>query len=310
MGTARSVRLAFPAAGVRELRLRPLRGADEAALSGGTPLSRAARLAEACAEGVPAGELAAGDLNRVMMAVHALNFSGRAEAVARCPDPGCGAEMDVELDFEAMLAASDGPGAEDVEAAVILDGRPHVARLRVLRVADLEAALACGDAEAGRRALIGRALTGLEAEDGGEPAGTERLLDDPAACDAVEAALTAADGFARLSVRGACPACGQETALAFEPRDFVLARLQGPGRLLDEVDAIARAITGARGRSCRCPWRGGRPTWRASPRGRVRERAGRPAARRGRRTSGGDAAGGTAPAQPLRDRGRGGGGDA
>jgi hypothetical protein len=196
--------------------LRPPCGADELAAGAGAPVERAARLLAACADGIDPDGLTLGAFNRALMAIRAAGFGGAADAVADCP--ACAARMESPLDFDAMLAA-----LPDHEARAAIEAAG--ARWRPLRLGDLRAAAATG-ASAG--ALARRALV-----DGPEP--------DEAALADVEAALLAADPAARLMVRGACPACGREAALTIDPIAFALAPLAGLERLLDEIDALARA---------------------------------------------------------------------
>jgi hypothetical protein len=196
--------------------LRAPCGADELAAAGGSPIERAARLVAACAGGIDPDALTVGAFHRALMAIRSAGFGGAADAVADCPC--CGARMDAPLDFDAMLAAlPDKPPPARLDAAG--------ARWRPLRLGDLRAAAVCGTGadDLARRALV----------EGPPP--------DDAALATVEAALLAADPAARLTVRGACPACGRDAALTVDPIAFALAPLSGPERLLDEIDAIARA---------------------------------------------------------------------
>jgi hypothetical protein len=229
------------AAAQREIRLggapvalHALRGADELTLPAGPPIDRAALLVAASAPGLDADALTLGDFNRALLAIHALNWGETADAVARCPADGCGARMDVPLDFGAMLTAwSDTPP----NGPIVVESAGMRALLRPLRVGDLRAAVASADA---RAALVDRVVESV-ATPAGAPLPADALARDPAALAAAEAALTDADPFARLTVRGACPACGRETPLTVEPMAFALAPLSDRERLLDEVDRIARA---------------------------------------------------------------------
>ena len=186
--------------------------------------------------------LTAGDLNRLLMAILRLNFGPKMDAVASCRAPGCGQVLEIDLDLDRML---DVGHLHTIKPQARVDfaigGKACCLELAVPRVRDLAAAArnALEGAPGAERLLVERALVRITPQNGGRPVAAQRALVRPEVRERIEAWVLAHDPFARLGIRAVCPACGTPAQLAFDPMSFLLARLERPCDILDEVDMIA-----------------------------------------------------------------------
>jgi hypothetical protein len=102
-------------------------------------------------------------------------------------------------------------------------------RFRLPAGADLEAAAAAEDADAGARLLLERCVVG------------EELVEDPTDADAVGAEMARRDPQAELRLTGACPACCEPFDALLDAGTLVLDELAGSADgLFREVHALAR----------------------------------------------------------------------
>lgn len=187
-------------------------------------------------------ELGCGDLNRLLIAIHRLNFGPAVEAVATCGAPDCDEAMDIDLDLDRMLAEEPGAAvAPRQRIDMDIARRGYRLELAVPRVRSLAAVArrAVEDGPAASRLLLDDTLVGLASTDGKRGIGRKRALARVDVRQRIEAWVLATDRFARLDIRGQCPRCGGATNLLFDPGTFLLARLRRQQDILDEVDLIA-----------------------------------------------------------------------
>jgi hypothetical protein len=186
--------------------------------------------------------LTSGDLNRLLIAIHRLNFGPAVDAVASCRAPGCDQDLEIDLDLDRMLEAGLRYAVEPEERIDLeIDGKACRLELALPRVRDLEAA-ARRALEAGpgaERLLIERALVKIARKDGKRAIGAKRAFARSEVRQRIEAWLLAHDPFARLGIRGLCPGCGAQARLTFDPTAFLVARLRRHRDILDEIVLIA-----------------------------------------------------------------------
>lgn len=234
--------------------LRPLTGRDEiefAERRRGLPIEDSVELAaSSCldlagiARPKPADVegLTPGDLNRLMIAIHRLNFGPAVDAVASCRAPGCDQDSEINLDLDGMLEEGLRYAVEPEERIDLeIDGKACRLDLALPRVRDLEAAArhALETRRGAERLLVERALVKIARKDGKRAIGAKRALARSEVRQHIEAWLLAHDHFAHLGIRGLCPGCGALARLTFDPTAFILARLRRHRDILDEIDLIA-----------------------------------------------------------------------
>lgn len=234
--------------------LRRLTGRDEVEFSEqprGLPIEESVRLAaRSCLDlaGIARPQpsdvegLTFGDLNRLLMAIHRLNFGPGVDAVASCGAPGCDQDLEIDLDLDRMLEAGlEYPLEPQERVELEIDGKTCRLELALPRVRDLEAAAhrALESGAGAEQLLIERALLAIVTTDGERAIPAEGALGTPEVRQRIEDWLLAHDPFARLGIRGLCPGCGAQARLAFDPSVFLFARLRRRRDILDEVDLIA-----------------------------------------------------------------------
>lgn len=232
--------------------VRPLTGADEARLADCAPAvplatrvttllaGTTSRIGEVAPTVEDIRSLTLGDREQLSMALRHASFGPRLEAVASCATPGCGAQMDVELDT-AELAAT-GPAEEPTAftATVTTHAEEWRVRFRLPNGADLEhaATLAAIDVQAAADSILDRCV--LDVTDAsGQPA--------PAAALGVAARAQLEDHFRRLDPLAemrlslCCPECGQATPALFDAGAYLIAEIGRQPDLFDQVHRLARA---------------------------------------------------------------------
>jgi hypothetical protein len=155
--------------------------------------------------------LTAGDREALLLHLHRLAYGERLECLLVCPEPECGAQLDLELRAGDLLLAPYEHASPEHEA----DG----VRVRLPTGGDLEAA-------------ADRAADGLDA--------AERVLAERCVLagrpDDVDDLLAELDPQADLRLDMTCPACGHAFSVGFDAGDF-LAR-----ELARDADALLREI--------------------------------------------------------------------
>ncbi len=186
------------------------------------PVDRALLMFAAAMPGVPGPELADAPLgarDAALLALRCVQFGARLEATADCPR--CAECLSFGLDLQALQL----PAA--TVAAVEVRGQ----RLRLPSSRDLAAVAQAADAAEAVRGLLARCGLGEAAA----------ALPEDALAE-FDAALSAADPQADLSLALACEACGHRFEADLDPAALLwqdvdrLAR-----RTLQDVDTLARA---------------------------------------------------------------------
>jgi hypothetical protein len=234
--------------------LRRLTGRDEIALAErpqGLPIEDSVHLAaRSCLDlaGIARPEpadvegLTPGDLNRLLIAIHCLNFGTMVNAVASCRAPACDQNLEIDLDLRRMLEAGLGDAAErEDQIDLEVDGKPCRLELARPRVRDLEAAArrAFAAGPGAELLLIERAVVKIARKDGKRAIGVKRALARSQVRQRIESWLLTHDPLARLGIRGLCPGCGAQARLTFDPATFLFARLRRRRDILDDIDLIA-----------------------------------------------------------------------
>jgi hypothetical protein len=220
----------------RDAELRPLTGEDEAWLldlgRALLPAQRATLLLARCLtrlgglspvppEAVRA--LTVGDREALLLHLRRLTLGETIPCVLRCPAPGCGEKMDLDLRVADLLVPPAAEAEEWHEA--VFDG----CRVRFRRPtgADQEdaAGLAHTDLEAAVGLLLRRCVEGTV-----NGVVAERLPD----------LLSELDPQAELTLELACPVCGHELSTVFDAGGHVVQELLAQGlRLYREVHLLA-----------------------------------------------------------------------
>lgn len=246
--------------GVRheDAEVRALTGADEVLISDlsqmATPVERATALIAATTYRVgkinaPTLEdvraLIIGDRERLLLALYRLSFGGQIEAVARCPDAGCAAALEMDLAVEELLQptptgslpSNSGP-LREIEIAND-SGRWQV-QCRLPNGGDQEevARLARSDFQAAADLILRRCIVQISDADGAmvEPEDTLPVLRLPLA-----EAFLRLDPQAETRLSFACPDCGAETTALFDAAHFLMAELARTDGIFVEVDRLARS---------------------------------------------------------------------
>lgn len=219
--------------------LRPLTGEDEAWLldlgSSLLParrttlllhrcLSRLGPLAPVPVEAVRS--LPVGDREALLLHLRRLTLGEIVSCVLRCPAPGCGERMDLDLRVSDLLVAPTAPGQEEHEA--VLDGCRVRFRLPTGGDQEEAAELAWIDPDAAAELLLRRCV--------GEP------LEDlpPAVAELLPGLMADLDPQAELTLELTCPACGHGFSTIFDAGSHLFQELRNQGlRLYREVHLLA-----------------------------------------------------------------------
>jgi hypothetical protein len=172
--------------------------------------------------------LPAADLDAAALVIRRDWIGDAIRTDARCPEPDCGERIDVSFGIGEYLAhhrprRERGVAEAPVRGWFTLDGSP--ARFRIPAVADLLAAEA--DPRPGE-SLAGRCVEG---------AAVSRAL-----ARRLDRAMSALAPSLKDLVGGACPGCGQQVSMHFDPLGYTLAELRGAfGGIHLETHALASA---------------------------------------------------------------------
>ncbi len=219
--------------------VRPMTGADEIlwAEAEPWPAMQATALLAATVEAIGAIapvprahvlSLSIGDRERLLLALYALSFGSRPDAVVDCG--ACGQTIELPLDLDAMLEA---PVATARAPEHSIRAGSLLLRYRAPDGADHERAarLAATGPDRAAAALRNACVIAID----GGAAGVEKL-------DAVlEDALRRLDPAAETIVAANCPSCGAGVRGALDALALIAGRLGQPGGVLVDVDRLARA---------------------------------------------------------------------
>jgi hypothetical protein len=192
------------------------------------PIERAVELAAAAAPAAARDDVAALPLGRRDARLLALRDTA-LEATAGCP--ACGETVEFSPDAAQLLEVQPAP-------VVPLETDGFTVRWRPPDSRDALAAAAAPGPAAAHRILLERCVLAA-----GGPAGPTDATELPAAvCDALDAAMAAADPLAEILIDLACPACATAFGADLDVASFVWAELDAAAHeLLGEVDELARA---------------------------------------------------------------------
>jgi hypothetical protein len=192
------------------------------------PIERAVALAAAAGAADAGDDAAALPLGR--RDARLLELRGLTlDATACCPR--CGERVEFSPPVGPLADAEPAVPAPLERDGIVVRWRPPDSR-------DALAAAGAADAAGAHAILLARCVLDATGPDG--PLAPEEI--PPAVCDALDAAIAAADPLAEILVDLTCPACGGAFAADLDVASFVWAELDAGAReLLGEVDALARA---------------------------------------------------------------------
>jgi hypothetical protein len=207
----------------RQAAVRPLRGRDEEwlyRLAPHTPLAPlVTELLRRCVVRVGPSRptratirsLLVGDRDYLVLQLHQATFGGRVEVVLACPQPTCGARMDVDFQLDA-LPLRVGPQQPSYRLELDAEGLEEV-RFRLPTGADLEELGAGGS---GADALLERCVLAGAGEAGRLPAASRASL---------EAEMERVAPGVDREVGTTCPECGHTFEVAVDPARWFLAEV-------------------------------------------------------------------------------------
>jgi hypothetical protein len=216
--------------------LRELTGTDEESLAGvPDDVPAAARVSELLARAVAkiglldrvtaseAAELTVGDRERLLLHLYAENFASKLKLRAECGK--CGEQIDADVAVADLLVDTDREPRPDYEFST--EGTSL--RFRLPRGGDQEAAgiLARRDIEAACNLLVDRCII--------EGARDTRAMDE------LERKFAELDPQAETMVQLVCPLCTATSDIFVDAATLIFEQIAPAGRLLDEVDSIARS---------------------------------------------------------------------
>lgn len=171
-----------------------------------------------------------GSRNDRLLALRERLFGSRIEAYAQCLH--CGQEVELALDASAFPPAASG-GRRQLEFAVDV----YTVRFRLLDSSDLHAAAQRADVNAARAVLVERCV--LEARRGDEAIAAGAL--PPEIVEQMAALLEKGDPNAEMLLDLVCPACKEESQIAFDIAVFLHAEVEAQARrILRDVHLLAR----------------------------------------------------------------------
>ena len=171
-------------------------------------------------------ELSIGDRERLLLHLCAENFGRKLRCQAHCVQ--CGEQVDGQVSIDELLVE---PTA-DPRAAYELSAKGGQLRFRLPRGGDQElvAPVVNRDLDEACELLVERCLI-----DAGED------LDPRSVRETLEEKFADLDPQAETLVQLICPSCESTTEIFLDASTLVFERIAGAGRLLDEVDSIARS---------------------------------------------------------------------
>jgi hypothetical protein len=196
------------------------------------PIERAVALAAAAGAadaGDDAAALPLGRRDARLLELRGAPLEGMLDATACCPR--CDERVEFSPPVGALVDAQPAAPAPIERDGIVVRWRPPDSR-------DALAAAGAADAAGAHAILLARCVL-----DATGPGGALAADEIPrAVCDALDAAIAAADPLAEIIVDLTCPACGGAFAADLDVASFVWAELDAGAReLLGDVDALARA---------------------------------------------------------------------
>lgn len=214
----------------REVLLRPLRGGDEEwfyklppqALQASvmaTLLARCVRrIGPYRASRAMIRALPASDCDYLALCLYRLTFGDKVERVLVCPNPACGAKMDVDFDAS-QLPVEERPQRPRYTLRLDAPTAREVG-FRLPRLGDVEAAIGAKDPEL---ALLSRCILDIDGEaPGGEAVGAMLPVEARAA---IGATMEQASPRVEDVIEASCPECGREFSTMFDAAAALLAGL-------------------------------------------------------------------------------------
>jgi hypothetical protein len=231
--------------------LRPLAGNDEAFLvedgAGLSPAARSSELLARCLESLgplspvdraAVRELAVGDREALFLHLRRLTFGERISCVLECPEPSCGAKMDLDLTVSELLQPAYADAAAVYETMVDGPAARYRVRFRLPNGGDQEeaAALAATDIAAAADLILHRTIREITDHD----ANTAVEEVPPAVKEALPARMAEIDRQAEIVLKLDCPECERLFTVPFDAADYFQRELsaQLPG-LYREVHLLA-----------------------------------------------------------------------
>lgn len=235
----------------RTATLRALTGEDEVVLRERgrrlPPAERATLLLATCVDRVGsvamsadvARALTAGDRDALLLHVRRDVVGEHLHCLLRCPPPGCGRTMDVDLRIRDLLVPPRHDAPETHEETISVGEGTLRVRFRLPTGADLEAAAPLGSVDVDEAILLLARRCVLEARD---PEGRDVPVEawPPEALDALSERLEALDPQAEIRLRMGCPECGAAFRALFDPGPYLLGELGAHAHdLYREVHTLA-----------------------------------------------------------------------
>ncbi len=229
-------------------RLRPLTGSDQAflltVLDQRTPVAASAALLARCVASLGAirpvtpaviQELAVGDREALLLHLRAQTLGDRLQCVLRCPEPGCGEKLDLDLLVGDLLLPPYATATPWHEATLEANGTAYGLRFRLPTGADQEAiATASADLGEAAQALLRRCVAEVTVD--GQPV---EGWPDPIA-ERLPAIMSELDPQAEITLNLTCPACGHAFAILFDTATFFFQELRHRSAyLFREVHTLA-----------------------------------------------------------------------
>jgi hypothetical protein len=239
---------------VREARLRPLTGDDEAfLLDAGDSFSPAARttaLLSRCLVGFGEGEnvapgmvcaLTVGDREALLLHLRRITYGDRLPCVLVCPGAGCGEKMDLDIRVSDLLLPPYANSQERYEFDLIAEGAEYHVRFRLPTGADQE--LAADRTDAGFQAAQ-RLLLQLCVEQISETKSGIRAVEEwpSELVDRIDAKMAELDPQADILLQLSCPVCQHSFTAEFDAAAYFYRELRGRiPHLYREVHQIANS---------------------------------------------------------------------
>jgi hypothetical protein len=234
----------------RDARLRPLAGEDEAFLcEAGESLLPAQTTTELLARCLirlgpledvtpdTVRSLTVGDREALLLCLRRLTLGDRLQCVLRCPDPGCGEKMDLDLKTDDLLLPPYAGNDKYHELTVSDDGVSYTVRFRPPTGADAEAVapLALTDPRAAADELLSRCVESVHREDG-QPVDVLPSV----VSETLPARLSEIDPQAELMLNLACPECQKDFSALLDAGGYFFQEIAaGIRRLYRDVHLLA-----------------------------------------------------------------------
>lgn len=239
---------------VREVKLRPLNGEDEAfLLETHETLSAAARVTELLTrcvvrlgteEGVSSEtirSLTVGDREALLLHLRRITYGDRMPCVLRCPREGCAERMDLQLLATELLLAPYACPQDWQGVSFDVGGKHYQVMMRVPNGLDQELLAECRqtDVTESENLLLCRCVQSVSAEDA-KPLPIEELSAELK--DKIAGKMAEWDQQAEILLSLQCPKCGHMFTAEFDSGAYLYEELRGHiPYLYREVHQMARS---------------------------------------------------------------------